>query len=589
MTDEGSSGVALRDRLQSRQVLLILGAVVLLAGVTYAATTTFTATQDARLVTDSGTTVVFDSKTQVESGSPFTASNEVTLDNVAFRSQSGSVRISTLNQSGWTNVTQTSVSSDLFIIDRRFDRPVGIKGTTDSISVSSIDFSESNSAAELEATAGGSWTLTVKNTGLSQGTGLVVADADTGEPLDSSAVDGNGNVEFNELDSVSNADLNIKKGPAELKVFEESNPNTLVSGVTLRVRVFGQDSDTVIEREVTNGKMDLTGVPKDEPLTITVKETEDYGYRRTIIRSVEQQSEIYLINTTSNTNTADVVFELDDRTGSFPPSSTQLFIEKPITKDFNGDGTEETKYQKIAGDLFGGTGEFGTLLEADERYRLVIRNSDGNQRVLGSYTATVNDRATLQVGEVSISSSGEKGYSIDLRTIYKDNDNDGYKEEFVRVVYVDGDELTESLSYTIRNRTAGTVVTQESVTGSYGSYVATYQVAENETGSSYRLTWNASRQQPDGTDKTISGADYAGQVSGIFGDVPIDNRWLSLIGYISIVAIAGLVVITEPSLGGIVATGWASVLTLLGVIAVPMPALGLAGAISVFALIGRTK
>jgi hypothetical protein len=71
--------------------------------------------------------------------------------------------------------------------------------------------------------------------------------------------------------------------------------------------------------------------------------------------------------------------------------------------------------------------------------------------------------------------------------------------------------------------------------------------------------------------------------------LPIDSRWLELIGFVSIVAVAGLIVIIDPAVASIATTGWASLLTLLGVVAIPAPALGLAGAVSVTAIVGRVR
>jgi hypothetical protein len=567
-------------------------ALVLAAGllVTAAYGSTYQMGQNARFQTDSGAVVVFGSDTSVESGNPFTASDEVTLDRVGFRSPGNSkVRIETLNATGWTNVSQADVSGRRLYVDRRDARPVGIGGTADAISVQSLDLSNTDGQTDLVADAGGDWTLVVNNTGLSQGTGLVVVDQSSGEPLDADSVGPNGNVVFDELGGVQNAELNIKQGPAELQVFEEANPDTLVTGVTLRVRVFGEDS--VTERQITDGTMDLTGIPSDERLVLTVSEdsTNDYAYRRNIVESVEQQSGVYLLNTTSNQQDVDVVFELQDRTGNYPASDTTLFIEKPIRKDFDGDGTDETRYQTIAGDLFGGTAEFTTVLEGEERYRLRLENAQGDQRMLGAYTAQLNDRVTLNVGRISIQANGRQSFAADVRTFTNDTDSDGTEEQFVRVVYVDADRRTESLDYTIRNRTGSTLVTSQTLQGPFGEHVATYQVADQPVDATYRLTWNATRQTDSGVDRVYSGTTFAGSVPGFFGAIPLDPRWAALLGYVSIVAVAGLVVITEPALGGLAATGWAAALTIIGIVTIPAPALGLSGALSVIALLGRAQ
>jgi len=575
--------------VSQRQVAV--AAVVLAAlVVAVAAAVTYPVSEGARFETDTGATVVFGSDTSVESGNPFTAPDTVELGGTEFRSPGASKVRLVANSGTWTNVSQADVTSNRLFINRSDTNGIGIGGTVDAANVSNdINLSKASSMTDLIATAGGDWTLVVNDTGLAQGTGLVVVDQGTGDPLDSTSVGPNGHVVFDDLGSVSATKLNVKQGPAELKVFEEESPSTLVDGITLRVRVFGQESNTVIERSVTDGTMDLTGIPSDERLVLTVNEdsTNDYAYRRIIIESVEQQQEVYLLNTTSNPDDVDVVFELQDRTGNYPAESTRLYIEKPITKDFDGDNSNETRYQTVAGDLFGGTGEFVTVLEGEERYRLRIENAQGDTRMLGSYTAQLNDRVSLDVGQVSLAASGEAGYAADLLTFTNDTDGDGYAEQFVRVYYIDAERRTEEFSFTLRNRSAGTVVASDTFQGSYGEFSAVYKVAENESDAAYRLTWNATREQADGTDKTISDTEYAGSVPGFWGDIPLDPRWASLIGYVSIVAVAGLIVITEPALGGLAATGWASLLTIIGIVTIPAPALGLGGALSVLALLGR--
>jgi len=592
MTNDQSSPESDGDRQVDRTtVVLVAGVAVVVLAAAYVAAATYSVTSGSRFQTDTGATVVFDSTTPVESGNPFSAPDTVSLQGVDFRSAGPSkVRLETINQSIWTNVTQADVSSQRFYINRGDTYEIGISGTTDAISVTErMNLTKTNQSTDLVATAGGDWTLVVNDTGLSQGSGIVVVNQDTGQPLDSTSVSASGDAVFNELTQVSDARLNVKQGPAELKVFEEANPNQLVDGVTLRVRVFGNDS--VIERSVSDGKMDLTGIPSDEQVVITVADdsSSDYAYRRIVLESLEQQSDIYLLNTTVNPDDVDVIFELQDRTGRYPASSTRLYIEKPITKDFDGDGTDTTRYQTIAGDFFGGTAEFVTVLEAQERYRLRIENSQGDIRMLGSYTAQLNDRVTLNIGRISLEADAESGYVADVTTFLNDSDGDGYEEQFARVTYVDIERQTESFDFVFRNRTNSTVVASQTMQGSFGEFSAVYQVAENETDATYRLTWNATREQANGTDSVNSGTRYAGSIPGFFDQIPLDPRWAALIGYVSIVAVAGLVVISEPALGGVAAVGWASALTIIGIVSIPAPALGLGGALSVIALIGRVQ
>jgi len=192
-------------------------------------------------------------------------------------------------------------------------RAVGAGGSVDQLRVRNSNLSETTDNVDMVASASGQWTIIVNETGLSQGTGIAAENADTGEALGSGVVDNNGDVVIEGVDSVSSAEINLRVGPSELRVFEEGQPNQLVDGTTLRVRAFGED--TVIERDVTDGTMSLAGIPSDKRLTITVEDDEHYAYRRITIPSVTQQQEVYLLNTTANNDIFTIQFNIDDKTG----------------------------------------------------------------------------------------------------------------------------------------------------------------------------------------------------------------------------------------------------------------------------------
>jgi hypothetical protein len=189
-----------------------------------------------------------------------------------------------------------------------------------------------------------------------------------------------------------------------------------------------------------------------------------------------------------------------------------------------------------------------------------------------------------------LSSEGDNGYASDLRTLQKDSDNDGTKEVFVRYAFRDVEDRTRNLDLTVTNETSGQTVISSSTNGPLGTYVQTQKVSESpDSATAYRANWTAERTQPNGTSKQIGGERFAGDVPAFAGELPIDPRWLELIGFVSIVAIAGLVVIFDGALAALVSTGWASLLTIIGVVAIPAPALGLAGAVSVLAVFGRAR
>jgi hypothetical protein len=583
--------------MNRRQYLAAAAVVILLVGPTVgpalAAVQTVFVGSGTPIGTQSGLYVKPGSDSQLNLQDPWQASDAIEFRNVTFRGSDAEVTVDNFgdpnNAGQWTNLSSVTVqSSGRVFVDRAGSRQIGATGSVSELRVTDTDLSQGTDNVDLYATASGDWSLIVNSTGFSQGTGVVAENADTGEALDAAPVDSNGNVVLDQLTTTTATEINLRQGPSELRVYEESNPSQLVDGTTLRVRIFGETE--VFEREVTNGRMDLTGIPSDERLTITVQDDADYSYRRISIPSTAQQEEVYLINETANPDVATVEFDIVDQTGGeFSTEQTQLLIDKAITKDFDGDGTEETQYQTVSGDTIGSSGSYTATLQNEERYRLRVINNDGNSRTLGSYAVQGDANPTLNIGEVDINSDNDLGYAVDVRTLLEDSNQDGTVEQFVQVRYEDRGQQTQELRYVLTNESSNTTITDEAISGPLGTHSATYQLAQNETASTYKLDWETTRVSENGSTVQHTGVQYAGDIPGIGGQLPIDDKWLSLIGFVSIVAVSGLIVIYDGSLAGLAATGWASLLTVLGIVAIPAPALGLAGAVSVIALVGRSR
>jgi hypothetical protein len=519
---------------------------------------------------------------------PFQSADTISVGNNEFIGSNSEATVTALNASSggfrFTNLTSVDVSSGPITIDTALaTETTRIDGTVDDFAVTdAFNFTEAGHA-ELVASASGSWSLTVNNTGLTAGRGIVVENEATGDVLAGSSVDPNGNATISGLPSVTNARLDIKRGPSELKVFKESQPGQLATGAVLRLRVFEQGTDEVFEREVQNGKISLIGVPPDKPLTITVDDESnpDIVFRRTIIESVTEQQQVFLLNSSIAT-TAQIVFQIEDRTGNFPPRSTQLFVEKPITKDFDADGQNETRYLEVAGDTFGGTAEFQTVLEQNERYRLRVENGE-NSRVLGAYVAQIDDRSTIRIGEVNFDIPETSGFAADLKGITQNGN------PFVRVKFSDPGGRTEELRYEVINERTNSTITTFTQDGPLGQHINTIALSEPLDNTSIRLDYEITRTQDDGTDAIRSGEAYAGQLDDFGTQIPIDGFWGGIIGLIGVVAVGGLGALFAPAVGAVGAVVTAALLTFVGLVSIPGAALGLASAISVLALVGRTR
>jgi len=523
---------------------------------------------------------------------PWVRNDSLELRNVTFRSENGGeITVENFGDpaSGgeWTNTSAIEPNGSVIYIDRPDTRQMGVSGSANAINVTQSNLSKDTTNTDVIATASGDWSLTVNDTGLSQGDGVVAEVAETGEALDAGSVGPNGNVVLSDMPATTDTDINLRRGPSELLVYQASEPSKLVDNAKLQIRFFS--TDRVIERQVTNGNLDLTNIPPDERITITVSSDKGYIYRRVSIASTSRQQEIYLLNGSKDIQTATVQFNLDDRTGGrFNPETTRLLIERPITKDYDGDGTNETKYQVVSGDTVGSGGQYTATLINDERYRLRVVSESGNERTLGSYVVQGNAAPTLSIGEINIGADNDGGYAMQFNQFSEDTDGDGYNESYVRLAYLDEEQATTQLRYTITNESNAATVVDTAVSGPYGQYAQTIKVGENTSESTYRLEWTGERSI-GGESKEVSGTLYAGDIPEIGNRLPIDGKWLSLIGYVSIVAIGGLLVIYDGALASLAAVGWSSLLTILGVVAIPMPALGLAAAVSVIALAGRGR
>ena len=365
--------------------------------------------------------------------------------------------------------------------------------------------------------------------------------------------------------------------PGELTVYDETTPSQQIDNATLRIRFFDGGSREVVQRTVTNGTVDMSGLPAGQEFVVTVDDEGDqWVYRRIIVSSLTQQADVYLLPV--NATSSQVNFGLDDATGNFPSESTQLFIERAITKDFDGDGETETEYRAISGDNFGAAQDFPTLLETNERYRLRVRNGDGDVRVLGSYTASGDAAEVLEIGTVSISSEADAGAAATARVIGEGD------QRSVRVIYDDVENQTDALSITIHEQgNESAVLATDNVTG-VSSYVGTYQIpASAPDDIAYEIGVEADRG-----DSTFSTTEFVGDLPELVQRFNLDPAIAGLIGWVAIVALGGLVVIYNARLGALTMVVVAGFTTVIGATQIPATVLALAGSVAVvFLVAGR--
>jgi len=547
-TDDSLSG----DRPRRVGAILLIIIFFLLANSALSATTTYTISGTVTFKTDSGLAVKV-SNTEIESGNPFASSTAVVLKNIRFEAESSGSADVTLshNDTARTNVTDIDTTGANISIDPPNKTRVIATNGTDEISISN----------DINASTSGDTGLVVKVPNGGQvavetgGKGAVAVDKSTGNPLDDGQPQPDGSVIFDLPSGTHNIDL--QPAPSTLFIFNESDPDALISKkVELRVRLFGQENETVIQETVTDGTVDLSGIPADQRYVVTVSdEAGNFTYRRAVIESLIQQQDVYLLPTAIES--VDTEFQLTDYTSNYPPADTYLYIEAPITKDYNSDGTNETRYRTIAGDTVGPTGVYPTTLEKDERYRLRIVNRP-NQRVLGGYTATRSELTEITIRGQDLKPPEGQDYAVQ-RTV--ERDSNGQRQ--LEFKYIDESTDTSRLYFHVRNTSSGNIVYKDDVTnGPVENYSAYTIPLSNNT--RYSLVWNATR---DGTEL---GGQYP--IGGYtFVGIPLDPDWLGAISIIAVGFVAALGGVRKHTYIAIGTVAVAALLMFLGTIRIAVP------------------
>jgi len=191
------------------------------------------------------------------------------------------------------------------------------------------------------------------------------------------------------------------KTPDELIIRNQSAPNQLVNNTTANVSVefIGQNSGQVFTRTTSTGRIDMAGLPIDEPFIARVS-APGFTTTRVRLQSLFAQSEVFLLP--SSATTVDIQFRLNDNTGQFPAKTTVVSIEQIIEQN----GT--TEFKRVAADEFGASPTRTFTLEDGARFRIRIRNDGGEVRELGSITADRAKTVPLDVGELQFGVS-DKG------------------------------------------------------------------------------------------------------------------------------------------------------------------------------------
>jgi hypothetical protein len=360
--------------------------------------------------------------------------------------------------------------------------------------------------------------------------------------------------------------------PELLTLRDVNDPDTILTSPTIDATVRFFESETgdtaVFPRTPQNGQIDMAGLPSDQEFVVGVIDSSDtYAQRLTLLDSIFQQQEIYLLNNSADTAVATLI--LQDRTGEFETGATSVQIERSVNTTDSPQGEEE--YVTVAGDVIGTQLTFSTTLEQDIRYRVAVENDKGDRRTLGSFVLQGDRVINL------IISGKEVGVPIPEDTPVIDvsqdiDDNTGDKT--VSLTYIDPQAETDSLVVRVENADdpSDVVDTVTATAGPYGTF--TYTETFSEPDASKVLVANATATR-NGQQVTLTKPFGTGMFPIA---IPLSQDWKQIFGIGFLMVVAGIFSVGNARIGAVVLPGVAGLLYVTGILngAISLLAIGMA-------------
>lgn len=321
---------------------------------------------------------------------------------------------------------------------------------------------------------------------------------------------------------------------------------------------------------LTSSYIDLAPLEGDS-ITVDLRDTGSTYADRTVTYASPVYELAYLASVTKNA--VNVTFELEDRSGEFDAQTTSFRLEKTI-------GGEQ---RQIIGDLFGANGRVTSALVAGDRYRLVVKNEQGDQREFGQYLANIEgDLVELDVGELSLEPAEQGGYYFNA---YETNAGSyAGNPPAIRYVWVDDGPNTQSLEVTIYEQgNESNQIHSQRYTDS-NEVRTTWLLTTNQSKKSWVVEYNVTRETGDGETMTTTGFQTIGGLGDL--NLPVSSQALTAISLGSILLTAGLFGGRLTQIGGIVVVGVAWVFWSIGWLSLPIEFLAAAAVVAVLFKVG---
>jgi len=346
-------------------------------------------------------------------------------------------------------------------------------------------------------------------------------------------------------------------------------PQLVNNNTNVTIRLFEQDTQRVIKRTTSTGKISLAEFPEDTRFTV-VAQASGFVTRRTFISNIREQQRVYLLD--NQTDTSLVRFTLEDRTGQFSgDQQTTLKIQRSINTTDSGKQAEQ--YQTVSGDIVGGQLTFDSELENNVRYRVSVSNQDGDTRQLGAFLIKSPREINLVISGIDQGVDVPKQGPVISTTQQTQNNS-----KTLEFAYTDNGSKTSEVNVRVENARNSSEVFD---TGSDSGNISEFKFSTTVSGDNAdkQLVANYSYVR-DGQQEQAT-QPYGSNSYPILTE--LDQGWAAIFGVGFLIISASLFSVRNARIGALVIPGIALMLNLVGILdgIVTLASVGLAFSIGI--------
>lgn len=555
--DEASADWSRRTLVAVALTVLIVSSAI---GGAFAAsflTTYYDSTGGVTYNATSGPQITIDGSHEFRSGNPFSG-NEFDAQTLNHGNATFSSTTSTRYQPAatvhvddltgdWTNATGLNVTNVDLTINPEDKTRITVGGDTAEFAFRETGVDDGNIDFQYNGSSGGETNVTVY--GISEPTDTLVAAVDVadGSTLATGYVRADGSVRLEGMPQ-SEHTVELQSTPAEMNVYNESAPESLVNDRELTAEFFNLDGEKIFERSTTTGVFDLSGLGESQFAVRLSDAQGDYAARQVIIKDITVQQNAWMLNTNTSVSTVSPTFVIEDETGNYDPTTSRVYIQRGLNI------SNQTTYKTIAAEEVGTDGYTETI-EANQRYRIIVESPDGtDRRVLGKFSAADSNTYTLTVEELVFDLTTD-GDAVSWGFNHTDVENGADKVNFR---YQDLKEQTTNVDVLIYERgNKSNELHNASYSGPFGNLSITETVPAGDENAEWVVEWNADRDTGD-----LDAKRAAGPLGVI--PIPTSDRLVHTMAVGFILIVGGLASQVNSAAVGVTVAGTAGIAWYIG-------------------------